>query len=170
MNNSYDMETTLAITKEGTEYINKHYNCLDYNITNVEDDPDYRKIDIDEIFSKDSNRFTVEIKVDTYDKTGNYFFELVSNTNTWSDGCFKYTEADYIYYYFINSNELHILPTKKVREWFNKNMTRYSEGRCATKNSSGVLLYESLGRKVKIKDVVDEIGVDIINLNYRRAV
>lgn len=36
-----------------------------------------------------------------------------------------YTEADYIYYYFVNTRELNRIPVKKTRKWFQKNEYKY---------------------------------------------
>ena len=79
------------------------------SVHNVEDIKSYQAKDIDlvwlSILEEKGPRYCVatkiEIKADTYYRTGNYFFETISNTNKNNPGCFLLTESDYLYYYFI---------------------------------------------------------------------
>jgi hypothetical protein len=97
-------------------------------IINVENDIDYQKKDIDLIKIRELNsevkETAIEIKVDNYYRTGNYFFETLSNVERGTDGCFMYSEATYLFYYFLNV-ELHIFNFSKAREWFIANRDRF---------------------------------------------
>lgn len=102
------------------------------NVINVEDDSIYRERDIDLIWVSNGKTRTVEIKGDRYFNTGNYFFETVSNESKGTPGCFLYSEADYLFYYFIEVKELHILALTLVRNWFKLNLQQFTEKRLST--------------------------------------
>jgi hypothetical protein len=105
-------------------------------LVNVENDPVYRKKDIDLLWSTKQeakvSEYSIEIKGDRYYTTGNYFFETISNEEKGTSGCFLYTEADFIYYYFLEQRELHILPMPETRKWFIENMNRFKERKTST--------------------------------------
>lgn len=139
-------------------------------VENVENDPLYQGKDIDLIWHYLSRKTgeleskTIEIKGDRYEKSGNYFFETISNVQKNTPGCFMYTEADWIFYYFVNPKILHILPTFDTRNWFIRNQLQFYEATTSTSGSKG-LLYTSKGRKVPISTVSKHIKVDKFNLN-----
>lgn len=92
-------------------------------VINVEKDPVYQEKDIDLLYifkNKCGNekRTTIEIKGDRHHYTGNYFFETHSNLQKNTPGCFMYTEADFLFYYYVEKKELHILPVQNTRKWF----------------------------------------------------
>ena len=121
-------------------------------VWDVQDDKAYQTKDIDLLWSiqPDDKELTVEVKTDTY-SSGNFFFETISNVSKNTLGCFLKTEADFIFYYFINMGQLYVLDTGLIQKWFLDNKTRYNEKKIGTDN-----LYQSKGYAIPIKDVPKE--------------
>lgn len=88
-------------------------------IIDVTKDAWFQQFDIDFLWQDtEYNIFKIEVKTDTLaDKTGNMVYEVWSDKRTHSKGCFEKTEADYIFYYLINSRTLYVFNTKELREW-----------------------------------------------------
>lgn len=138
-------------------------------VCNVEKDPAYREKDIDilwEISLDDGSAKTVsiEVKGDRWHKTGNYFFETISNEGRATPGCFMYTEADYVYYYFVEEKELHVLPMPATREWFKKKLHHFKEKKTSTPIRGGGF-YVTVGRLVPRSLLLEEVaGVKVLKL------
>lgn len=78
-------------------------------VFDVRDDRNYQEIDVDYVIElKNHQRKTVEVKTDSY-KSGNIFYESSSASEVCSEGCMNKTQADYLFYYFINMDELYII-------------------------------------------------------------
>ena len=131
---SYTMESACETADEGTAHIEAYLRRLKttQSLLNVEGDPRYQKEDIDLLWGIGGVVISVEIKVDNYFESGNYFFEVISNTKKDTPGCFMYSSADLLFYYFLN-HELHVMDLKKVRKWF---MEHRSEFRIASTSTS----------------------------------
>ena len=157
--NSYTMKETLEIADKAYADIEKFLLSKKETIAviNVENDKDFQKKDIDLlwIFKKDGSPVMkkIEIKGDRYARTGNFFIETVSNESKNTPGCFLYTEADYIFYYFVETRELNVLPVEECKEWFLENIDRFEEKRLSTKvgfdgySSSGRIVPKTIMRK-----------------------
>lgn len=135
----------------------------------MENNTYFRTKDIDLIWNKKIDHRTIplkiEIKTDKYHKTGNYFFETISNNNSNSAGCFMYTEADFIFYYFIDIKELHILPMPEARDWFLANIDRFKEVNVRA-TEAGTGFYHSVGRLININLMKDEFkNIEIVKIN-----
>lgn len=163
---TYSMDNASSVAKKAFEDIKNYLLSLPLTkgVENVEDDPSYRSKDIDLIWTQtDGKTVFVEIKGDRWHKTGNYFFETVSNKSKGTPGCFLYTEADFIYYYFVNEKELHILPMPETRNWFIENKDRFREKETST--PIGRDFYITVGRLVPRVVVNKEVkGIKIISL------
>jgi hypothetical protein len=168
---SYSMSESLAIAKRASRAIEAFLRAKTETIEviNVEDDPYYRAKDIDLIWKfhykgKDHTQY-IEVKGDTKHYTGNYFIETVSNVSRNSPGCFLYTEADYLFYYFVDTHELNSMPMLKAREWFLKEEKRFKESTTWTKNDAGKNLYQTKGRLVPRRVLNSEVkGVKTMNI------
>ena len=140
-------------------------------VHNVEDDPAYQVHDVDLLWTlldKDGSLriIPVEIKGDSYHRTGNFFFETVSNEGRGTEGCFLYTRAEWLFYYFVDSGDLYCLPMHGVRPWFEENLLRFEERRTSTPVDNGKDHYITIGRLVPIQTVLEEVvGV----LYYQRS-
>lgn len=135
------------------------------DVKNVEYDKEYQEKDIDLIWKfREKNgqviTRTIEIKADQQHWTKNYFLETYSNWEKRTPGCFMYTEADYLFYYFIDIKELHILSTVKVRDWFKEHIHEFNEKRTYTRNQNGKILYTTVGRTVPKERAFKELNKD----------
>lgn len=133
------------------------------SVVNVENDPDYQRRDIDLIWTTQTGEILIEIKGDRWNKTRNLFFETHSNLERNTPGCFMYTEADWLFYYFVNTRQLYKLPMPKTREWFNITMRRFRER--STTTPVGKSYYTTVGRLVPISTVMMEVpGIRMVQL------
>ena len=91
-------------------------------LVNVSNDKWFQQFDIDFVqIDGDGNANKIEVKTDRVaDKTGNMVYEYWSDRRTYSAGCFEKTQADYIFYYLINTKVLYIFNTQELREWVHK--------------------------------------------------
>lgn len=165
----YNFNDANKISKNGindiTEFIKQNPKTIE--IINVEKDILFQKQDVDLIWklliNNKPKRVKIEVKIDRYHQTGNYFFETISNSKKQTLGCFLYTCADYIFYYFLKIKELHILKTNLVRVWFLKNQNNFktiSTQTCKT----GKVLYKTIGKLVPRNILPKNLGTKVINL------
>ncbi|MEH2464687.1 hypothetical protein [Nostoc sp.] len=126
------------------------------SVVNVEDDPDYQRRDIDLIWTTQTGEILIEVKGDRWNKTRNLFFETHSNLEKGTPGCFMYTEADWLFYYFVNTRQLYKLQMPKTREWFLITMRRFRER--STTTPVGSSYYTTVGRLVPITTVMLEVA------------
>ncbi len=153
----YSMSDGAKVARQATRDIETWLRSISQtlSVVNVEDDPLYQKVDVDLILNTKKGSYKIEIKGDRYHKTGNFFFETHSNQEKETPGCFLYTEADWIFYYFVIPGTLYLLPMPTTRDWFVANITRFPER--ATTTKTGNSFYTTLGRLVPIADVRTEV-------------
>lgn len=157
---TYSMKETMEVAKSGMVDIEKFLRSFpsSLSVINVEDHKTYRKKDIDLLWVYLANGVEqmkrIELKVDRY-TSGNFFFETASNVGKGTDGCFMYTEADYLFYYFQEWKKLYVLPVAEVRAWFIENEERFPEKSLGTKIGDKQI-YSSKGRLVPIRTVIKE--------------
>ena len=66
----------------------------------------------------------VELKIEETNRHGNLFIETWSNKNWWNPGWIVKTKADWLFYYFIEQDELYQLKIEKLRKFiFSTNET-----------------------------------------------
>ena len=154
----YSMNDNMGVARQAAEDIEAWLSTLPRTISvvNVEDDPAYQKLDIDLLVTTDRGLTRVEIKGDRYHRTGNFFFETHSNKEKGTPGCFLYTEADWVFYYFVVPRTLYLLPMPATRDWFVSNIDRFRERQTTTKVGSET--YTTVGRLVPIAVVWSEVG------------
>ena len=129
-------------------------------VHNVEEDAAYQVHDVDLLWTVVGGNgrlrtIAVEVKGDRYHRTGNFFFETVSNASKNSPGCFLYTRATWLFYYFVEVGTLYCLPMLHVRPWFLHNQDRFREQRTST--PVGEDSYVTVGCLVPIEVVLDEV-------------
>jgi len=163
----YTMEAASEVAKLAARHIEK-YLCLKPDtawVSNVEEYPYYRTLDIDLLWyrrKKDSTqKISIEIKGDRYFRTGNYFFETLSNKQKNTPGCFLYSQANYLFYYFIG-RELHIMPLQAARDWFQARMDEFPEKETATPIGRNGEYYNTVGRLVPRWRLRKEVPVRIV--------
>lgn len=172
---NYNMNETMDVAERASTEIEKYLRTLEctIDVINVEGEPTYQVRDIDMIWvfidrHGNERKMTIEVKGDRWEKTGNYFFETISNKTKGTPGCFLYTEADYIYYYFINTRELHRIPVEKTRNWFLQKMDEFKEKETSTPVGNG-RYYITVGRLVP-KSIVQKAIPEIKIRNLRDIV
>ena len=151
------MNDGMNVAKQATNDI-EHWLRLQpetVNIQNVESDPAFQKIDVDLIWMTTTGNLKVEIKGDRYHKTGNFFFETHSNFEKGTPGCFLYTQADWLFYYFVTPRILYLLPMPITKNWFLLNKNRFKER--STRTTVRNHYYTTVGRLVPITEVLKHI-------------
>ncbi len=127
---------------------------------NVEADPRYRARDVDLIWETHRRTYQIEIKGDRWHTSGNFFFETHSNKEKGTPGCFLYTQADLLFYYFVTPRTLYILPMPATRDWFLTHRAEFPER--ATTTPVGDAVYTTVGQLVPIERVVRHVpGIEI---------
>ncbi|MFQ5639028.1 MAG: hypothetical protein ACE5IR_13675 [bacterium] len=126
------------------------------SVKNVESDPEFQKIDVDLLWTTQKKTYKVEIKGDLWHKTGNFFFETLSNREKNTPGCFLYTQADLLFYYFVEIKELYILPMPETRKWFLSTWQRFKERSTTTPVYND--FYTTVGRLVPVASVMREVA------------
>lgn len=97
-------------------YLLNHSSTI--NLIDITKDKWFQQFDIDFIQVTNDRINKIEVKTDKIaDRTGNMVYEVYSDKRLYTLGCFEKTEADYIFYYLINTNILYIFNTQKLREW-----------------------------------------------------
>jgi hypothetical protein len=129
-------------------------------VHNVEDAAAYQAYDVDLLWTLLGRNgrlrtIPVEVKGDRYHRTGNFFLETVSNEVKGTAGCFLYTKAAWLFYYFVGNGRLYCLPVDRVRPWFWHHMDRFAERRTST--PVGDKQYVTVGRLVPITTLLDEV-------------
>lgn len=112
---------SMKVGKVGEKVISKYLmeNKNIKELLDVRSDRAYQKIDVDYIAKMaDGKEYQIEIKTDSYD-SGNIYYETLSSEETGSAGCFEKTEADFLFYYFMQTDKLYIFSMNEYREWFN---------------------------------------------------
>lgn len=146
------MKEGMSVAKQAATDIEVFLNGFKETIAviNVEDVERYQEKDIDLLWRRYSNgkeiETTIEIKGDRHHYTGNYFFETISNKSKQTLGCFMYTEAEYLFYYYVKEKELHVIPMETTRKWFKENMEDFKE--VETSTPIGNDYYITVGRLV----------------------
>lgn len=125
----YDFSGRDKLAKIGEAVVAKFLKTLKNTeeIENVRNNKEYQRKDIDIILTlKNGSKVKIEVKTDSY-VSGNMFYETISNDVKNEIGCFEKTEADYIFYYFINPSyrKIYIFNTETLREWKEKHKEEY---------------------------------------------
>jgi len=125
-------------------------------IHDVQDDPRFQHRGVDLLWELPSGEVRgIEVKGDRQPKRRRYFFELVSNLERDTPGCFLYSGADLLVYVFLAQGELHVLPLKAVREWFLPRAKSYELRHTFTQ--TGAIRYTTVGAVVPVKDVQEAV-------------
>lgn len=121
-------------------------------IHDVQSDPRFQHRGVDLLWERtDGSVLGVEVKGDRQGRRQNYFFELVSNLEKDTPGCFLYSAADVFLYVFLTEREVHALPLKATREWFLQRAKSFPVKH--TRTRTGAATYTTLGAVVPIRAV-----------------
>jgi hypothetical protein len=126
-------------------------------VHDVQADPRFQHRGVDLLWERSSAEVLgVEVKGDRQGgRRGTYFFELVSNFEKDTPGCFLYSTADLLAYVFLDRRELHLLPLPATRAWF---LTRASEFPLRQAQTRvGTERYTTVGASVPARRVIGKI-------------
>jgi hypothetical protein len=149
-------------SKKGIAVVTNYLKSLEQTVSveNVENDTRYQREDIDLIWKYrrgvDDIVNSIEVKTDRY-TTGNFWLETGSNEEMQTTGCFVKSKADFFFYYFTKWDRLYIIPMQKAQAWFVTNMERFEESRTTTKDENGQHSHTTVGRKVPISVMRQEV-------------
>ena len=122
-------------------------------VHDVQNDPRFQHRGVDLLWERPGQKVLgVEVKGDRQGfRRGTYFFELISNVEKDSPGCFLYSIADLLVYVFVDVQHVHVLELKAVRAWF---VPRAREFPLKTaKTRTGANLYTTVGASVPWREV-----------------
>jgi len=123
-------------------------------VHDVQGDPRFQHRGVDLLWERpDQPVFGIEVKGDRQGRRrGNYFFELISNAEKDTPGCFLYSTADLLVYVFLETREVHVLTLKAVRDWFLPQAKKWPLK--STKTRTGAKTYTTVGAIVPIREVM----------------
>ena len=125
-------------------------------VHDVQNDPRFQHRGVDLLWERDGLPVQgIEVKGDRQGRRGNYFFELVSNVEKDTPGCFLYSVADAYLYVFLDLREVHHLPMPKTREWFLPRAKTYPLRH--TRTRTGNVAYTTVGAVVPVNEVLREV-------------
>lgn len=125
-------------------------------IHDVQQDPRFMHRGIDLLWERADGRLLgIEVKGDRNGRRGNYFFELISNLEKETPGCFLYSAADFMLYVFLETREVHVLPLRATRDWFLPRAKGYPVKH--TRTRLGKEFYTTVGVVVPIREVQKEV-------------
>lgn len=136
-------------------------------VHDVQADPRFQHRGVDLLWELPSGQVRgVEVKGDRQARRRRYFFELISNLQRDTPGCFLYSQADLMVYVFLAQGELHVLPLPAVREWFLPRAKGYEL--IHTHTQTGPIRYTTVGASVPVAEVLQAVpGVQHVRLPGR---
>jgi hypothetical protein len=125
-------------------------------VHDVQEDPRFQHRGVDLLWEREAEVVGVEVKGDRHGRRGNYFFELVSNLEKDTPGCFLYSEAKWLAYVFLRERELHLLPLHETRAWFLANKATFPLRH--TRTQVGKEGYTTVGALVPVREVLSQVA------------
>lgn len=134
-------------------------------VKDVRKDKEYQAKDIDYIVSDEESDTPIDVKSDKYYETNNYFIETMSNIELNKIGWGYSSLADFIFIYYPDGDELHVINMFALRPWLIRNAGKCKEKTNATKSKwNNKVLYHSQGILVNRQKLMREIGADNIDV------
>jgi len=127
------------------------------SVHDVQADPRFQHRGVDLLWERSTVEVLgVEVKGDRQGgRRGTYFFELVSNFEKDTPGCFLYSTADLLAYVFLDRRELHLLPLPATRAWFLARASEFALRQAQTR--VGRERYTTVGASVPARRVIGKI-------------
>lgn len=155
MGRSYSMRGVLGAAERAVQLsrVYLEWRAPGSLVHDVQQDPRFQHRGVDLLWERTTSEVKgIEVKGDRQGRRGNYFFELVSNLEKDTPGCFLYTVADAYLYAFLDLGEVHHLPMPATREWF---LTRAKGFPLRhTRTRMGVHTYTTVGAVVPVAEVL----------------
>jgi len=121
--------------------------CPEGALHDVEAEPRFQNLGVDLLWETPSALLGVEVKGDR-SRGHRFFFELVSNFEKNTPGCFLYSKADWLLYVFLPLRRLYALPLPAVREWLIPIAPTFPLQKAHTR--TGPIAYTTLGVTVPV--------------------
>ncbi|WP_342379276.1 hypothetical protein NVS55_07495 [Myxococcus stipitatus] len=136
-------------------------------VHDVQSDPRFQHRGVDLLWELPSGEVRgIEVKGDRNATRRRYFFELVSNLEKDTPGCFLYSGADLLVYVFLSQGEMHVLPLKAARDWFLPRARSYPLKHAFTQ--TGAIRYTTVGAVVSTRDVSEGVP-NVLKIPLKRA-
>ncbi|MCP3058148.1 hypothetical protein LXT21_05155 [Myxococcus sp. K38C18041901] len=136
-------------------------------VHDVQSDPRFQHRGVDLLWELPSGEVRgIEVKGDRNATRKRYFFELVSNLEKDTPGCFLYSGADLLVYVFLSQGEMHVLPLRAARDWFLPRAKEYPLKHAFTQ--TGAIRYTTVGAVVSTRDVVEGVP-NVLKIPLRRS-
>ncbi len=158
MARSFSMRGVQGAADRAVQHVRNHLLAQEpgSRVHDVQEDPRFQHRGVDLLWELASGEVRgVEVKGDRQPRRRNYFFELVSNVERDTPGCFLYSGADLLSNVFLAQGELHLLPLRQVREWFLPRARLYSLKRAFTQ--TGAVRYTTVGAIVPVREVLEAV-------------
>lgn len=170
--NSFHYQNKIAsqAALEITQFLVNRNKVID--VFNTEENKRFQKYGSDLLCSKhDKDKIvtnSIEIKGDTHSYSPNYFIEVIGNDVKGTPGGMIYTKADYVFYYFINIKELHVIDRVSLQEWIKNNGQALEYRDVRTVDNNNNFLYNTVGALVSRELLKRTIPIWIYDLNSRK--
>ncbi len=129
------------------------------SVLDVTDSEDFQKLGIDLVWLVKavtcSCAITIEVKADRHIKSGNLFFETLSDVERNTPGAFLATTAEWYFYTFPTIDTVYCLPLLDTREWFINQMENFELR--TVKSVKSNRQWATQGRLVEIARIVAEV-------------
>lgn len=158
MGRGYTMRGVQSTADRAVALARRHLLAVDpgSRLHDVQVDPRFQHRGVDLLWDRSDGRVLgVEVKGDRHARSGNYFFELVSNLERDTPGCFLYSAADWLAYVFLDTQEVHALPLPATRAWFLERARSFPVKH--TRTVMGATHYTTLGALVPVRDVLEGV-------------
>ena len=156
MTRGYTMQSVRGAADRAVSVARAYLRAQDAHaaLHDVQEDPRFQARGIDLLWeTKAGELLGVEVKGDRQAaRRGNYFFELVSNLEKNTPGCFLYSTAHLLLYVFLQRLEVHALPLPATRQWFLARAGHYQMRHTGTR--LGTEGYTTVGALVPVRDVL----------------
>jgi hypothetical protein len=159
MSRSYSMSGVRGPADRAVRLARSYLHSQDSSgrVHDVQDDPRFQQRGVDLLWERaHAPVLGVEVKGDRQATRGNYFFELISNLERETPGCFLYSSADLLLYVFLSPRELHHLPMNATRQWFLARANTFELR--STQTRVGRSSYTTVGALVPIKQVLAQVA------------
>ena len=135
-------------------------------VHDVQNDPRFQHRGVDLLWERPQLPVLgIEVKGDRQGfRRKTYFFELISNAEKDSPGCFLYSMADLLVYAFLDVQQIHVMQLKPLRDWFIPHAKEYPLK--TTKTRTGANLYTTVGAIVPFRHVREGVS-DAIEIHHR---
>src|SRR5918996_471599 len=155
MGRSYSMRGVLGAAERAVQLSRAYlaWRAPGSLVHDVQLDPRFQHRGVDLLWERSASDVVgIEVKGDRQGRRGNYFFELVSNLEKDTPGCFLYTVADAYLYAFLDLGEVHHLPMPATREWFLAKAKDFPLRHTRTRMGSAT--YTTVGALVPVPEVL----------------